>query len=85
MEQQAKTVEQIQSTIRAARDSVWVINEEIQKLSAGGSLTDDARGNIERNVEHLKIIVADAEIVASGEDISDLQTAITSGEATLAA
>jgi hypothetical protein len=85
MEQQAKTIEQIQSTIRAARDSVWVINEEIQKLSAGGSLTDDARGTIERNVGHLKIIVADAEIVGSGEDISDLQTAITSGETTLAA
>lgn len=83
MLEQQRTLEQIQGTIRAARDSVWVINNELQKLSEGGSLTEQVRGNIQRNVDHLKIVVADSEITGSGEDISDLHTAISTGEAEL--
>lgn len=75
--------EQIQKTIRAAKDSVWVINDELQKLSEGTSLTEVARGTIERNVEHLKIVVSNSEISESGEDISDLHAAISAGEAEL--
>ena len=40
--------------------------------------------NIYRNVEYLKTIVADTEIVNSGEDIADLIAAIATGEAKLA-
>lgn len=83
MPEQQKTLEQIQGTIRAARDSVWVINDELQKLSEGGSLTEQGRGNIQRNVDHLKLVVADSEISGSGKDISDLHAAITAGEAEL--
>lgn len=75
--------EQIQKTIRAARDSVWVINNELQKISEGVSLTEEIRGNIERNVAHLKIVVSNSEISESGEDISDLHSAITAGETEL--
>jgi hypothetical protein len=75
--------EKIQETIRAARDSVWVIENELQKLSEGTSLTEVAKGNIERNVEHLKIVVSNSEISESGEDISDLHAAISAGEAEL--
>jgi hypothetical protein len=75
--------EKIQGTIRAARDSVWVIENELQKLSEGTSLTEVAKGNIERNVEHLKIVVSNSEISESGEDISDLHAAISAGEAEL--
>lgn len=80
MSEQQRTLEQIQGTIRAARDSVWVIENELQKLSEGGSLTEDARSNIERNVAHLKIVISDTQISESGEDISDLQGAILAGE-----
>ena len=79
-----RTLEQIQGTIRAARDSVWVISDEIEKLTTTGELTNDGRGNIERNVGHLKIVVSSTEITESGEDISDLHSAIAAGEQALA-
>ena len=77
-------MKQIQNTIRAARDSVWVVNDEIQKLADGKPANKERKGNIQRNVDHLKIIVADQEIIDSGEDIADLHEAITAGEAKLA-
>lgn len=80
MSEQQRTLEQIQETIRAAKDSVWVINDELQKLSEGGSLTEEGTSNIERNGQHLKLVVADLEISESGEDISDLLGAISAGE-----
>jgi hypothetical protein len=79
-----RTLEEIQSTIRAARDSVWVISDEIEKLGTRGELTNDGRGNIERNVGHLKIVVSSTEITESGEDISDLHSSIAAGEQALA-
>ena len=84
MERESRTLEQIQATIRAARDSVWVINDEIQKLTEGQPANTERKGNIERNVAHLKLIVSNSEIVNSGEDTFDLHTAITVGEAKLA-
>jgi hypothetical protein len=82
--QELRTLEQIQATIRAARDSVWVVTDELEKLAAGKPATKERKGNIDRNVSHLKLVVADPEVVASGEDISDLQAAIAAGEAKLA-
>jgi hypothetical protein len=79
-----RTIEQIRGTIRAARDSVWVITDEIEKLNAGGTPNKNAKGNIDRNVSHLKLVVADQEIIDSGEDISDLIEAIEVGESKLA-
>lgn len=84
MEREPRTLEQIQATIRAARDSVWVINDEIEKLANGQPADSQRKGNITRNVEHLKLVVADQEIIDSGDDISDLHTAIADGEAKLA-
>jgi len=83
MEREPKTIEQIRNMIKAARDSVWVIGNEIEKISSSGTLSKEGRGNISRNVEHLKIIVADTEISGSGEEIGDLSAAITSGEQAL--
>ena len=80
-----RTLAQIQGTIKVARDSVWVITDEIKKLTAGTALpNENTKGNLDRNVEHLKLVVADTEIVNSGEDISDLIAAIATGEAKLA-
>lgn len=78
-EQQQERVDQ---TVRAARDSVWVINDEIQKKGEG-ALSEEGRGNIERNVAHLEIVVADPKIVELGGDLSDLTAAITNGKAAL--
>jgi len=79
-----RTQEQILRTITAARDSVWVIEDTIAKLDGGKTPSKELKSNIERNVGHLKLVVSDEEIVNSGEDISDLQSAITTGEAKLA-
>lgn len=78
-----KTQEQILNAIIAARDSVWVIEDTIEKLNGGESPSLELKSNIDRNVSHLKIIVADQEIVGSGEDITDLESAILTGEAKL--
>lgn len=78
------TQEEIQGTIRAARDSVWVVNDSLEKLTNGAEPTDEIKSDIDRNVSHLKLVVANPEIANSGEDISDLYQAITAGEAKLA-
>lgn len=81
---QPKTLEEIQGTIRVARDSVWVITDTLEKI-AGENYTEELKGNLERNVGHLRLIVADEEVATSGENIADLEQAITDGEAALAA
>lgn len=86
MPQEQMTQEQILGTIRAARDSVWVISDSLEKLAANnGTMTNELKGNLERNVGHLKLVVANPEISGSGENISDLNQAISDGEAALAA
>lgn len=84
MAEQSRTQEQIDATVRAARDSVWVITDELQKKTDRGILTDEGRGNIERNVAHLEIIMSDPEIIEKGGDLSDLTAAINAGKAALA-
>lgn len=76
--------ESVNNIVHAARDSVWVINDELQKMSDRGELTADGRGNIERNVGHLEIVMADPRVVELGGDLSDLTAAITNGKAALA-
>ena len=83
MEREISTLEKVKGTIRAARDSVWVVNNEIQKMQEAGSLSETGRNSIKRNVEHLKLVVVNPTVISSGEDIVDLQTAITNGEETL--
>jgi hypothetical protein len=75
--------ERVDGTVRAARDSVWVITDELQKKADRGELTDEGRGNIERNVAHLEIVMADPKVVELGGDLSDLTAAIANGKAAL--
>jgi len=75
--------ERVNRTVSAARDSVWVVNDEIQKKADRGELTPEGRGNIERNVAHLEIVMSDPNIVSLGGDLSDLTAAITNGKAAL--
>jgi Flp pilus assembly CpaE family ATPase len=84
MEKQIRTSEEILQTIKAARDSVFVVTTIIQELSDGSPATKAKYNSLDRNVKHLKIIVADSEIIESGEDISDLTAAIETGTAKLA-
>jgi hypothetical protein len=83
LEQELTPQQRVDGTVRAARDSVWVINDEIQKKADRGTLTAEGRGNIERNVAHLEIVMSDPQIVELGGDLSDLTAAITNGKAAL--
>ncbi len=74
------TQEEIEGTVRAARDSVWVINDEIAKLANNMPWNEERKGNIERNVAHLEIVMANPEISGSGLDLSDLTAAIAAGK-----
>jgi hypothetical protein len=78
--QENMTQEQIEGTVRAARDSVWVINDEIAKLANNMPWNNERRGNIERNVAHLELVMANTQISDSGLDLSDLTAAIAAGK-----
>ena len=82
-EQEVTPQQRVEGTVRAARDSVWVVNDEIQKKADRGELTAEGRGNIERNVAHLEIVMADPQVVELGGDLTDLTAAITDGKAAL--
>lgn len=84
IDREPKTIKQIRRTITAARDSVSVVTETLEQLAEGKTANRERKGNIERNVGHLKLVVADQEIIESGENIADLQAAIITGEAKLA-
>lgn len=76
--------QRVTNTVRAARDSVWVVNDELAKYAANNNvLTDEMKGNIERNVAHLELVVANPDVVSLGGDITDLTDAITAGRAVL--
>jgi hypothetical protein len=84
IEQELTPQERVDGTVRAARDSVWVINDELEKKQQRNELTAEGRGNIERNVAHLEIVMSDPQVVELGGDLSDLTAAIIDGKAALA-
>jgi hypothetical protein len=84
LEQQLTPQQRVDGTVRAARDSVWVVTNELQKKADTGVLSEEGRGNIERNVAHLEIVMSDPQVVELGGDLSDLTAAITNGKAALA-
>jgi hypothetical protein len=77
MEERIPTTQEILQTISAARDSVWVIGDEISKKN----ITKDNIQTIQRNVDHLKIVMSSEHVIGSGEDLSDLTKAIEDGDA----
>lgn len=78
------TQEEIEGTVRAARDSVWVVNDELAKLANNQPWNDERKGNIERNVAHLELLMANPQISGTGLDLSDLTAAINAAKAELA-
>ena len=77
MEERVPTTKQILQTISAARDSVWVIGDEILKENTN----KDNVQTIQRNVAHLRIVMRSEHITGSGENLSDLTKAIEDGDA----
>ncbi len=77
MEERIPTTKEILQTISAARDSVWVIGDEILKENTNKNNIQ----TIQRNVAHLRIVMSGEHIIGSGEDLSDLTKAIEDGDA----
>jgi len=77
MEERIPTTKEILQTISAARDSVWVIGDEISKENT----TKDNIQTIQRNVGHLNLVMNSEHVIGSGEDLSDLTKAIEDGDA----
>jgi hypothetical protein len=67
--------EQIARTISSMRDSVWAINDAMEKTPSRETL-----GTVERNVAHLELMMSKEEIAEFGEDLSDVTEAITTGK-----
>lgn len=80
MEERIPTAQEILQTISAARDSVWVIGDEISKEN----ITKQNVETVQRNVGHLGIVMSSEHVIGSGEDLSDLTTAIENGNAFVA-
>jgi len=71
------TIEEIQSNINAAFDSVNLINETILLES-----TDENKDSVDRNYRHLEIMMAKVwfEEALTPEQKSDIESAIQSGK-----
>jgi len=85
----SQTVAQILS---AADDSVTLINDintngSDSEYVAEGSTQDEINALVQRNVDHLEIILAytDPDVAGSSEDKSSYNNAITTGNAYIAA
>jgi hypothetical protein len=66
--------QEINQCISAMRDSVWVINSEIQK-----EIDKNTLNRIRGNVEHLELMMSKTDIIDSGKDLSDVSEAIDIG------
>ena len=78
METETFTAEEIAQHYSAANDSVTVINE----LGAIETLTDEQKNNVDRNVQHLEIMVT--KDYWTSEDLAPFNSAITAGKAKIA-
>lgn len=79
MEERIPTEQEIAQTISAARDSVWVINDEMSKENI---IAENVKA-VQRNVAHLDVVMSIDHVTDSGEDLSDITAAITAGNAFL--
>lgn len=78
MEERVLTEETISATYRAAMDSVNLINQLVEK----GDLTEEEKKTIDRNVEHLKIILGRE--YWTTEDLTPFENAVSAGSAAIA-
>lgn len=77
MEEKIPTTQEIARTISAARDSVWVVGDEISKEN----ITKENVQTVQRNVSHLELVMSNEYVTGSEADLSDLTDAIQDGNA----
>lgn len=80
------TEKQVKRYLQAARDSVTVIEEELEKLEVfGWKPSLRIKDSLKRNIGHLKIVVQNDNVIECDDDCADLHKAIADGEAALKA
>lgn len=78
------TEKQVKRYLQAARDSVAVVNEELEKLvDFGWKPSLRIKDSLKRNISHLKIVVQNDCVIECDDDCADLHKAIADGEAAL--
>jgi hypothetical protein len=77
---QIPSPEEIEQTISAMRDSVFVINSKIQERPTKRSVRV-----IQRNVGHLELQMTNQYVIEFGDDLSDITGAIIAGNEFLVA
>ena len=73
------TIEEIAQHYSAMGDSVTLINDIIAGNAMAGDDAADKQGCVDRNVEHLEIMVA--KDYWTSEDMTDCEAAIVAGKA----
>ena len=86
------SIQTVAEVLSAADDSVIVINDintngSDSEYVIEGSTQDEINDMVQRNVDHLEIILAytDPDVAGSSEDKSSYTSAITTGKAYIAA
>ena len=79
MSENVRTAEEILQDYTAMGHSVTVINEVIAGTQMADQTTEDRQGAVDRNVEHLELMVAKTDW--GSEDMTDSNAAIIAGKA----
>lgn len=77
-------VEKAKILIANSKDHINVITTEINNLADGKPASIERKETIERNVEHLKTVVQNKDVVESEQNVDEITAAIAVGEAKLA-
>ena len=74
--EETQTPEQVQQHIRAAFDSVNLINDEITK-----EVTDNRKDTVKRNVQHLELMIGKDWFAAgcTAQQVTDINACIAAG------
>ena len=79
MEDETRSAEQLAQDYTAMGHSVTLINDVIAGTQMADESAEDRQGTVDRNVEHLELMVAKTD--CGSEDMTASNSAITAGKA----
>ena len=78
------TPEQIAQDFKAMDDSVWVIDNKIENGPYEFQTQEEANAEVDRNVQHLELMLSKEYIQEDGHELATYQVAIEDGNAYIA-
>jgi hypothetical protein len=73
------TPEELEQMFKAMDDSVWVIDNKIENGPDEFQTQAEANAEVERNVEHLELMLSKPYIQDAGHELATYEVAITDG------